>query len=138
MEDREAWARVTEGSRHLAITADSELRRRHPEQHIEPLRSAEPEALPAPDLDAGPPEAAALPTLPSVEERTAFRDRLEQRQGVIIPAEDPDFEPLGEAWPAWHGCDRDAILQPPKPDLRPSPQVIRRLPELAADREASA
>jgi len=137
MEDREAWARVTKGSRHLAVAADSELRRRHPEQRIEPLRSAEPEPEPHTDLGAGMPEAA-LPVLPSAEERTAFRARLEQRQGVIVPAEDPDFEPLGEAWPSWHGRDRDAVLQPPKPDLQPSPQVIQRLPEMAADREASA
>ena len=33
---------ATAGSRHLAIAADTELRRRHPLQTIEPLLSAEP------------------------------------------------------------------------------------------------
>jgi len=127
MEDRKEWARVTEGSRHLAVTADSELRRRHPERAIEPLRSAEPEQL----AERPDPEARQA-------QREAFRQRMEERQGVIVPAEDPDAEPLGEAWPSWHGRDRDAILQPPKPALRPSPEVTERLPEMSGDREASA
>ena len=44
MDDRQEWERATAGSRHLAIVADAELRRRHPDpgQQIEPLRSAEP------------------------------------------------------------------------------------------------
>jgi hypothetical protein len=100
------------------VTADSELRRRHPEQRLEPLRSAEPEPADEPPTSAG---------------RAAFRERLQERQGVMVPAEDPDLEPLGEAWPGLHGRQRDAVLQPPKPDLRPSPQVTERLP----DREAA-
>ena len=42
MDDRAEWERATEHTRHLAIAADAELRRRHPDQQIEPLRSAEP------------------------------------------------------------------------------------------------
>ncbi len=42
MEVRRAWERATEPARRLAIAADSELRRRHPGQRFEPLRSAEP------------------------------------------------------------------------------------------------
>ncbi|HET9898462.1 MAG TPA: hypothetical protein VFQ44_26330 [Streptosporangiaceae bacterium] len=39
----------------------------------------------------------------------------------------------GEAWPAaWPSRDRDAVLQPPKPEMRPAPQIER-----AADREAA-
>jgi hypothetical protein len=41
MEDRRAWDQLTVGARRLAVAADSELRRRHPDQPIEPLRSAE-------------------------------------------------------------------------------------------------
>jgi hypothetical protein len=41
-----------------------------------------------------------------------------------VPAEDPDYEDEGEAWPAWQRPDRDAVLQPPKPELRPSPRVM--------------
>ena len=42
MADRQDWEHATANSRHLAIAADTELRRRHPGQKIEPLRSAEP------------------------------------------------------------------------------------------------
>ena len=44
MEDRAEALRLTEGPRHLAVMADSELRRRQPDIELEPLRSAEPEA----------------------------------------------------------------------------------------------
>ncbi|HTQ92188.1 MAG TPA: hypothetical protein VMK84_22120, partial [Streptosporangiaceae bacterium] len=40
--DRKEWEQATPQSRRLAIAADAELRRRHPHQKIEPLRSAEP------------------------------------------------------------------------------------------------
>ena len=42
MTDRQAWEHATADTRHLAIAADAELRRRHPSRKIEPLRSAEP------------------------------------------------------------------------------------------------
>jgi len=41
----------------------------------------------------------------------------------MVPAEDPDgYE--GGAWPRRQRADSDAVLQPPKPELRPSPKVI--------------
>src|SRR4029077_1523832 len=42
MADRTEWERATEHSRHLAIAADAELRRRDPDKPIERLRYAEP------------------------------------------------------------------------------------------------
>jgi hypothetical protein len=53
--DRTEWEQATAHTRRLAITADAELRRRHPHQKIEPLRSAEP----APARDTVPTRAAA-------------------------------------------------------------------------------
>ena len=50
-----------------------------------------------------------------------------------VPHEDPDYQDLGEAWPAWHERQRDAILQPPKPEMRPAPEVER-----AAEAQAEA
>jgi hypothetical protein len=57
MADRRECEQATAHSRRLAIDADAELRRRHPDQKMEPLRSAEPafsdtereRAHPAPD-----------------------------------------------------------------------------------------
>jgi hypothetical protein len=41
MADRDAWEEATRQRRQLAIAADAELRRRHPDQQHPPLRSAE-------------------------------------------------------------------------------------------------
>ena len=43
MADRADWDAATRAQRHLAMAADAELRRRHPDQHYPPLRSAEPQ-----------------------------------------------------------------------------------------------
>jgi hypothetical protein len=43
--DRTEWENMTAGSRHLAVLAEAELRRRHPETFLQPLISAEPEPL---------------------------------------------------------------------------------------------
>jgi len=58
-------------------------------------------------------------------QRAAFSAALEERLGVMVPSEDPNAEPEGEAWPTWQPAHRDAILQPPKPEMRPSPQLER-------------
>jgi len=47
-ETRRQWEAFTEPTRRMAIAADLELRRRHPDMTLEPLRSAEPEHLPRP------------------------------------------------------------------------------------------
>ena len=46
MEDRTDWERATRQQRQLAVAADAELRRRHPSQRWQPLRSAEPAPQP--------------------------------------------------------------------------------------------
>ena len=55
----------------------------------------------------------------------------------MTPAEDPDYEDLGPAFPAWTGPDRDAILQPPKPQIQPSPRILERAAGREADMEAA-
>jgi hypothetical protein len=65
-----------------------------------------------------------------------FAGRLADRQSVRIPSEDPDYGDLGQAFPAWTGPGRDAILQPPKPEISPSPLVLQRATDRDADREA--
>jgi hypothetical protein len=137
MEARREWELATERTRHLALAADSELRRRHAGQKFEPLRSAEPVVTEE--------ERQALVLIPGeteyktpewitrlAAERRAVREKLEERQGVRIPSEDPDAQDEGEAWPTWFRRDRDAILQPPKPEMQPSPRVV----ELANERAA--
>ena len=66
-----------------------------------------------------------------------FAERLADRQSLTIPAEDPRYGDLGQAFPLWPGQARDAILQTPKPDIRPSPYVLARAADRDADWEAA-
>jgi hypothetical protein len=120
-EDRDLWDKVTRGSRHLAVAADSELRRRHPEQACSPLRSAEPSVSQETKMD-GDQEADWFAKL--AQQRREFAAKLQERQAVAVPAEDPDWEDEGEAWPLWK-AESEAILQPPKPEIRPAHEVER-------------
>jgi hypothetical protein len=134
MGHRAAWARLTEGSRHLAVMADAELRRRHPHARLDPLRSTEPQE-PSAVLPADPatdPDLTAR--LDRHKQATAdFRARLEERQGVLTPAEDHDYQHEGEAWPSpWESWTRDAVLRPPKPEIRPAGPVLDRAVEFEA------
>jgi conjugative relaxase-like TrwC/TraI family protein len=138
MADRADWEQATRQQRHLAVAADAELRRRHPGQQSPPLRSAEPEpATPAQrDELTLPAEQPAADMGQWIKDLAAahrtFAARLADRQSQRIPSGDPGYGDLGPAFPAWTGPGQDAILQPPKPEIPPSPLVLQR----AADRDA--
>jgi AAA domain len=138
MADRADWETATRAQRHLAVAADAELRRRHPGQRFTPLRSAEPPPATGSrraelTLTAGPDIPDAGPWIKDLDAgRQRFAARLADRQSLMIPAEDPDYGDLGQAFPTWIGSSREAILQPPKPQIRPPARVLER----AADREA--
>ncbi len=90
MTDRTEWEHATEHSRRLAIAADVELRRRHPELKLEPLQSVEP--VPVNDIDRD--QAALAPDWKIGEmaawirdlaaQRQAFREKIEERQGLMV------------------------------------------------------
>ena len=133
MADRDDWDAATRAQRHLSVAADAELRRRHPGQHHPPLRSAEP-----PPATQAQRDELTLTTGKQVPEigqwikdlaaaHRTFADTLAERQSLTVPSEDPDYGNLGRAFPPWPG-------QPPKPEIRPSPQVLQR----AADRDPEA
>ena len=142
MTDRTDWEHATRQQRHQAVAADAELHRRHPGQPFPPLRSAEPEpATPAQrddlTLTPGQPAAETVQWIKDLAARHhAFAERLADRQSQRIPSEDPDYGDLGLAFPAWTGPGTDAILQPPKPEIPPSPQILQRAADRDADREA--
>jgi hypothetical protein len=50
---------------------------------------------------------------------------------------DPDYGDLGLAFPAWTGQARNAILQPPKPEIPSSQQILQRLMDRGANWEAA-
>ena len=142
MADRADWEAATRAQRHLAVAADAELRRRHPQQRFTPLRSAEP----CPVTDARRAELTLTPGQDIPESgqwikdlaagRRTFADRLADRQSLMIPSEDPGYGSLGQAFPSWTGPAKGAILQPPKPEIRPSSRVLERVLDRDADMEA--
>ena len=143
MDDRPDWEHATEHSRHLAVAADAELRRRHPDQPIEPMRSAEP----APVTDTDRAELTLAPNKKIGEmavwisdlatKRQAFREKLEELQGLKVPSEDPDWGDLGDAFPSWNPPGRDAILQPPKQQITPSAKILQLAGERDTEPEAA-
>jgi hypothetical protein len=140
MDDRRAWEEISAGPRRLTVAADSELRRRYPDQPIEPLRSAEPHApeddqITTPTNEAKPAEPPDWVTK-LAEQRRAFQEKLAERQNVMVPAENPDYGFLGPAWP-WQERHPEAILQPPRPELRPYAGSERPTGYELPDREAA-
>jgi conjugative relaxase-like TrwC/TraI family protein len=143
MADRADWDKATRAQRHLAVAADAELRRRHPGQYCASLRSAEPEPATGAhrdDLtlprDAPPAELDPRITDLAAGHRT-FAGLLADRQSQMIPSEDPDHTDLGPAFPALTSLGRKPILQPPKPEIPPSPRILERAMDRDADFEAA-
>jgi hypothetical protein len=137
MADRADWELATRQQRHLAVAADAEVRRRHPDQRFPPLRSAEPQPATQARGDeltmttGEEPKEIGQWIKDLAAEHHTFADKLAERQSMTIPSEDPDYGDLGQAFPAWTGRGKDAILQPPKPEIRPSARILER----AADRD---
>ena len=137
MADRADWEQATRQQRQLAVAADAELRRRHPEQRFAPLHSAEPDHATQAQHDelvmtAGEGTKEMGQWIKDLAARHhTFADKLAERQSMTIPSEDPDYADLGQAFPPWTGRGKDAILQPPKPEIRPSGRVLER----ATDRD---
>jgi hypothetical protein len=140
MADRQEWEQATAGSRRLAIAANTELRRRHPYRKIEPLRAAEP----APVSDAERQHPDLTPQQGSSEmartgdltvQRQAFRAAMNE-QGQQVPGEDLTCANLGEASPASRAPWRNAILQPPRPQITPSAEILEFAAEHDIEHEA--
>jgi conjugative relaxase-like TrwC/TraI family protein len=143
MADREEWDHATASARRLAIAADAELRRRHPWQRIEPLRSREPAPAGATEheqLDPAP-DGKRTETAARIRDlaiqRKAFRAEIDKRPDLMAPGQDPIRGDLGETLPAWRTSGRDAILQPPKPEIIPSARILQ-LAEQAAEPDYEA
>jgi hypothetical protein len=143
MADRADWDAATRAQRHLAVAADAELRRRHPAREYPPLRSAEP-----PRLTGAQRDELTLTTGEQIRatgqwikdlavQHRAFAARLADRQSLTIPSEDPVYGDLGQAFPPWPAPARDAILQPPKPEIQPSARLLERAIDHNLDMEAA-
>ena len=98
-------------------------------------RHGRPARGPHPDRRTGPSQAGQWIKDLAAGRRT-FAGRLADRQSQKVPSEDPDYGDLGQAFPSWTGPSKDAILQPPKPEIRPSARALERALDRDADREA--
>ena len=143
MADRADWDTATRAQRQLAVAADAELRRRHPGQYFSPLRSAEPEPATGAQRDdltrtpgQSPGETGQWITDLAGRHRT-FVGQFADRQSQTVPSEDPGYGDLGPAFPAWPSPRREPILQPPKPEIPPSPRILDRAVDRDTDWEAA-
>jgi hypothetical protein len=109
------------------ITGDAELRRRHPASTSRRCGQPSPSPPPAPSVPSSRRHWGRRPRRWPSGSRTwprgagHFADRLANRQSMKIPSEDPDYGDLGQAFPARTSRGREPILQPPKPEIPPSP-----------------
>jgi hypothetical protein len=140
MDARAEWEKNTEQGRHLAVAAHSEYMRRHPDAQLQPMKSAEP---PQPDEEeraALQPERAeheAPQWVAELAERNrAAMARIDERRGLVVPSEDHEWQDDGLAWPAEARRERDAVIQPPKPEIKPAEPVAQAAAAQATAREA--
>jgi conjugative relaxase-like TrwC/TraI family protein len=181
-ETRQQWEAVTQATRRIAIAADIELRRRHPDLPIPPLRPSVAErdgtvasgadepawvqltldgaAHPA---DAGrsgrqrnerPPDKRSTEAHGQVMLGLTFRTahheipehvlrirdnakavqaKLNDLASLREPAADADDLSPGLAWPIVQQRDRDAVLQPPRPEVAPSAHIVERYQAATVD-----
>jgi len=149
---RRQWEALTDPSRRMALAADIELRRRHPDVELEPLKSAEPPGIEVRPLTAEQREAAGKEALGLTanavheeipeqvlrirENARRAQARIDDLRNTRVPSEDHDGEDLGRAWDVLGRRDRDAIVQPPMPDVVPAREILQRARERAAEQEA--
>jgi len=132
MAHREEWEQATTGSRRLAIAADVELRRRHPDQKIEPLRS-EPALLS--DTEREQAHRAPGQEISQIQQELCHAT-LQNRQALKAPTEDPGWSSLDTLFSTRRTLGQAAILQPPKPSIVPSTRILQRAAEHDAEPEA--
>jgi len=183
-ETRRQWAALTEPTRRMALAADLELRRRHPEAKLPPLTAAEPGPISgdrsstaawvhqAISANAPMTQATAEPerSKNDGERNSAPRDVAYQQQldltataiSADVPeqlaritenarraqeqidhlrslpefAEHDNSISLGPAWNVLARREREAIIQPPKPEIVPASAVLQRSQGRTATAEA--
>jgi hypothetical protein len=135
---RQVWIQETlDGTAHLPDT-DSEIGM--DKAPVEPVtRSREVHGQLALALR---PETASQPIPePLVQIRDSARrvqEEIDKLRTIPEYEEDDDASYLGPGWASLVRRDRDAILQPPKPDLAPATAVLRQTHGRSGDREPEA
>jgi hypothetical protein len=55
----------------------------------------------------------------------------------LHPSEDANYGDLGQAFPSWPAPASSAMLQPPKPEIKPSEQIMKHALDHDPDMEAA-
>jgi TrwC relaxase/AAA domain len=162
----DAWEAVSGPTRERAVAADAELRRRHPEQHVEPLRAvstrpqSEPAAAPARDESVAPePETQAGPDLgphadkmdrvaarlreisarldeASLRKAQEAREKAAEITSLHAGPEDPEAAPVA-AWKSeLEARQREAVRHEPMPRV-PAAEAIAAPQAGIPEREAA-
>ena len=142
MADRTDWERATRQQRQLPSPPTPNYAAATPASPGPRCAPPNPNPL---ETDADPQSTAQGPDLEAIARLidetwppgTANSPKLAERQSLMIPAEDPDYEDLGPAFPAWAPARPDAILQPPKPEIPPSERILEQTADRDPDREAA-
>ncbi len=103
---------VDEARAILPIAANAELRRRHPDQKIEPLRSAEPGPATDTERDGKLADTGAW-IRDLAAQHHAFREKLNERRHPMMSGDDLHWAALSGTLPSGWAPRRDAILRPP-------------------------
>jgi TrwC relaxase/AAA domain len=129
---RAAWEETTEPTRRIAMAADAELRKRHPDLRLDPLTSAEPASLlgnQEPTLTALglTPQTAADP-VPELmyqisQAARQAQETLDRIRSMPEPGADEDELSPGEAWARVIGRQRESVLQPAVELVPPAPEI---------------
>ncbi len=129
-ETRAAWEETTEPTRRVAMAADAELRKRHPDMRLKALASAEPAGAfgEATTSTLGlTPETAAEPVPEPVREVTETarqaQEELDRIRSMPEPGEDEEELSPGEAWARIIGRQRESVLQPTVQPVPPAPEI---------------
>jgi hypothetical protein len=134
--------RATARSRHLAIAANADFRRRYPDRKIAPLHSAEP----APVSDAQCQHLDLIPHQGSGQtalfrnlevQRQAFRAAMNEYRR-LVHREDAALGGRGEGSPASRSPWQDAILQPPAPQITLAVEILQLAAEHDIEPEAGS
>jgi hypothetical protein len=129
-ETRQQWQQLTEPTRQVALAADQELRRRHPEQATKQHASAvvpEPVGDRVQDLAGEIPWDSIAARVASItEEARVAQEKLDELRDTRIPSEDSEAPHLGPAWTLFPSRDRGAIVQAAQPEIAPASEVLRR------------
>jgi hypothetical protein len=129
-ETRRQWQQLTEPTRQVALAADQELRRRHPQQAA---RQEASEVVPEPagdrvrDLSGETPWDDVAARVASVsEEARVAQEKLDELRDTRIPSEDSEAPFAAPAWTLFPSRDRGAIVQAAQPEIPPASEILRR------------